>query len=149
MTAPTEKQVALLKKRGKEIPETKEEASKLIDELLGGKKTEKKGDWKSEAPSDKQLNYLKMIGYTDEAPKTAGEASELINLQKQKNRINELRMVASKNLSTEEVKQVVDDIAEKFPKLILAYSVIAQNCLEIGINESFMHGMFSNQYQNQ
>jgi len=39
MTAPTEKQIAVILKYGKDVPETIEEATKLISELFGKKQT--------------------------------------------------------------------------------------------------------------
>ena len=36
-------------------------------------------DWKTNDPSEKQLSYLEKLGYTGEQPKTAGDASDLID----------------------------------------------------------------------
>ena len=72
---PTEKQILFLKGLGvEEIPASKEEARRLLQELNEKREA---GEY-SPPPTEKQLKYLKDLKYAGEMPKTKDAAWKLL-----------------------------------------------------------------------
>jgi hypothetical protein len=106
-----------------------------------------KKDWQKAEPSEKQLNFLKFLGYKDEPPKTAGEASKLINKLVSLNTIRKIRMEAFQDLSTEEVKAITDRTKKELDRILLQYCIVTERCFELGIDEGQTQGMLCNQLE--
>ena len=104
-----------------------------------------KKEWRKSEPSDKQLNFIKMLG-SSEVPKTAGEASDLINRLMLVKKIEKIRTFLVKNniVKQDIIDKLTKETDDWFHASVIKYCAIADNCLKLGIEEPAQIGMFFN-----
>ena len=106
-----------------------------------------KSDWKKKEPSDAQLKFLNSLGCS-ETPKTAGEASQLINkfvLVQKLNKIRE-KLIKDKIVPQDTHDKIVKGVDSWFFERLITYCALADNCVKFGFDEPAQIGMFFNNY---
>lgn len=115
--------------------------------IMGIQMAEFKKDWKKEPPSEKQLNFIKSLGSSEE-PKTSGEASGIINRLMLVQKINKIRtnIIKNKILTQAQVDTLTKTADTWFYQNIVIYCSLADNCLNLGMDEPAQIGMLFNNY---